>query len=77
MKRDGIGCYRLVRKPQAALEIAELVEAYVTDDDWEVETASESPEALTTGGGRKKRSGEYAITPLSDEVAQLKRECYR
>ena len=72
-----IGHYRLVRKPPAAIEISELLEAYVTEDDWEETTASESPGALEATGGKKKRSGEYAKVNLADEVVKLKRECYR
>lgn len=72
------GHYRLVRKPKAAIEISELLEAYVTEDEWEETTASESPAALTdTPTGKKKRSGEYAKVNTAEEIVQLKRECYR
>lgn len=45
-------------------------------DEWDVDTAAETPAAIEAPGP-KKRSGEYKTVDLNEEITKLKRECYK
>lgn len=60
-------------------EVDLLLLEYLTEDfedEWVCDTAAESPQAIEAPGP-KKRSGECVQINLAEEVAKLKRECFK